>query len=87
MATRAEVYGAIDSERAYQDVKWGANHTHGVAEYVTYMHEYLAELRKQMTRNAPGTPDYVAGLDTLRKVAGLAVAAMEQNGAPRRAGY
>lgn len=88
MPSRAEVYAAIDSERAYQDQRWntdttptGGNHT--VTEFLTYMQDYLTQAIHQASRYAD--PEATAMvLDTVRKVTTLGVACMEQNGAPLR---
>ncbi len=40
MASRQEVYRAIDGERDYQDDKW-AGHQHEVGAYLTMLRSYL----------------------------------------------
>lgn len=91
MATRREVYEAIDSEREYQNSKWrrpdsidpAGHNPHTITEWLAYMQYYVNEgLRVQTTSFNEGD-----GLDFLRKVAALGVAGMEQHGAPRRAGF
>lgn len=87
--SRDAVYAAIDSERAYQDTRWNPETTstgglHTIAEWVLYMEDYIAEARTQLSRNADPAAALM-GLNTIRKVAALAVACMEQHGAPRRA--
>lgn len=86
MYSRKEVYAAIDTEREYQNHLWekeACQNKHSVAEFVLYLEDYVAEARKQLAR---GTEPAAAAeaLNTLRKVAGLAVACMEQHGAPVR---
>jgi len=89
MATRNEVYAAIDSEREYQDRKGvhasKAPHEHGIESFIVYMEDYLAEARKQASRiwTEDGRAAPVV-LDTIRKVTALGVACMEQHGAPSR---
>ncbi len=89
--TREQVYKAIDSERDYQDSKWGSTLSGGrpgngfrtTDEYVAYIVGYTNEL----VQVASHFGDETAKLNVVRKVAGLAVACMEQNGAPQRAGF
>lgn len=88
MATRTEVYEAINTERTYQDSRWNANTTstegkHSVTEFLVYMQDYVNEALHVVTRN--GEP-YAsnAALDIVRKVAALGVVCMEQHGAPKR---
>lgn len=90
MATRSEVYSALDSERAYQDVRWGSTRAEGKHEdvglWLIYMRDYVEEALHIVSREA----DEVAApkaLNSIRKVAALGVAAMEQLGAPRREGF
>jgi Tol biopolymer transport system component len=88
MNTRAEVYQAIDSERDYQDSLWNPETTptqgiHSPAEWVLYISDYVREATTQASRSAdPQSREAV--LNTIRKIAGMAVACMEQNGAPQR---
>ncbi len=82
MATRNDVYVAINTERAYQDKRWPNERAHTTDEFILFMEHYLHEAR----RLASTTPDgNVEVLDFVRKVTALGVACMEQNGAPRRA--
>lgn len=88
---RQLVYDAIDGERDYQASRWNENTTttkglHTVDEFVLYMIDYIEEARRQLSRNASPLAQQLA-LDTVRKVAAMGVACMEQNGAPQREGY
>jgi hypothetical protein len=88
MPTRAEVYKAIDSEREYQEKRWNANTTtsegfHEVGAWLTFMRDYLREAETQISRNADPEASAMA-IETIRKIAGMTVAAMEQHGAPLR---
>lgn len=91
MATREEVYEAVDGERAYQ-TKWDTAESQGLHEtgaFILFMEEYLSEARRlESTResgnNKPGD-EGEGSLDFVRKVTALGVACMEQNGAPKRA--
>lgn len=86
--TREEVYKIIDSEREYQDSKWGTTLSGGrpgdgwrsVDEFVTYIVGYSNELLQVASHYG----DTQAKLELVRKIAGLTVACMEQHGAPPR---
>ena len=85
---RDEVYAAIDSERDYQDKKWGdtlsggrpGDGTRTVDEFALYIAGYTNDL----IVNASHFAEQKDKLDIIRKIGGLCVACMEQNGAPRR---
>ena len=84
MPTRQEVYEAIDSERAYQQHRWGVEHDKqhtSPCPWLVYIKTYVDEAFALATFNEPEVND------TLRKIAGLSVAAMEQLGAPKREGF
>lgn len=74
-STRQEVYKAIDGERDYQDRKWGTleQHPHHVAEWVGIVGYYCAKAMGAHLSNDEK-------LHELRKVAAVAVAALEQHG-------
>ena len=85
---RSEVYAAIDSERDYQDTRWNSETTtsdglHDLAEWFVYIEDYVNEAKHLLSRQAKQYADAEA-LDIMRKVAAMAVCAMEQNGAPHR---
>lgn len=91
MTDRADVYEALDSERAYQNQRWNPRTTasggvHELEAWVTYMEDYLAEAKHILSREDYATA-YAKALPILRKVTALGVAAMEQHGAPRREGF
>lgn len=71
---RPEIYKALDSERDYQDKKWGG-HKHEVAAFITYIQHHLSYAISSVSTN---TNDNIA-LDELRKVAALCVACFEQH--------
>jgi len=84
--SRAQAYSAIDSERAYQDSKWGGpehDKYKTTGDFIVYMTEYLRRAQAAYTTE---TGD-LAALHMIRKVAALAVACMEFNGAPQREGF
>ena len=87
-ATRQEVYAVIDGERNYQD-GWkdptltDSQGIHTVQEFLTYIQSYTNEAIEVGCRR----PDRVSvefGLHALRKIAALAVSAMEQHGVRER---
>lgn len=91
MTARADVYAAIDSERAYQEHRWSedttqSGGTHTPTEWLVYIQDYLTQAFNQASRH----PDPVSRnlvLDTIRKIAAMGVACMEQHYAPRREGF
>jgi hypothetical protein len=91
MPTRAEVYEAIDGERKYQAFRWNQHTTstggfHSVTEWLTYIRDYAEEGLHHVSRNAdPDASEHA--LHTVRKIAALGVACMEDKGAPRREGF
>lgn len=78
---RSQVYKAIDSERDFQERRWTRPaHNHSATEYLVYIDHYV---RKAM--EAVSTEDGEASaLPCLRKIAALAVSAMEEHGVPFR---
>jgi len=85
---RVEVYKAIDSERDYQDLKWNSETTtsdgrHSFEEWFTYIEDYIGEAKHVLSRQSKQVADTFAS-DVMRKVAGMAVCAMEQHGVLRR---
>ncbi len=91
MPTRKEVYEAIDSERDYQNSKFNEETTtskgqHTVSEWILFMEDYLQEARNIASRGFSPQADQEA-LHVIRKVTGMGVACMEQNGASKRHKY
>jgi len=88
MATRQEVYDAIDSERAYQESRWNKNTTvseniHSFEDWIMYMEDYLAEAKHLLSRSPRQDADPQA-CHIMRKVLAMGVNALEQHGAPQR---
>ena len=85
---REAAYNAIDSERDYQDRVWGGSASSGtpgagersIDEFALYIQGYANDLANL----ASHTMDPIEKLNFVRKVGGLAVACMEQHGAPKR---
>jgi hypothetical protein len=79
---RQEVYKAIDSEREYQDSKWkGSPHT--LTEWLVFIEDYTAEAKHLLSRNWDAEVATQAS-DIMRKIAGMAVAALEEHGVRER---
>lgn len=79
---RNKVYELIDSERRYQDLKWGAieQHPHEVGSWILIL---SAHVRDAMEAWGSAPNDHQA-LEEVRKIASIAVACMEQHGARPR---
>lgn len=81
--TRQEVYKVIDSERDYQDTKWGGkahDNYHEVEAWILYMQAYLNKaINRISSEKGP-----IGGLEELRKVVALGVACFEVHGVPER---
>ena len=76
---KADVMRAIMSERAYQDKKWGASESSEGARTLDEFARYISVYADQLKALVGGHK-----LHAVRKVAALAVACMEQHGAPLR---
>ena len=79
---RSKVFDAIDSERDYQDRKWGtpAEHPHEVGGYLTLMDVHLQRAKAAWA----GSNNDNGALEALRKVLAIGVACAEQHGIPGR---
>lgn len=89
LTPRGKAFFAIDTEREYQETKWGPTESHGlhsITEFLVFMRDYVEEALHIESREPMSTSDPKA-LEIVRKVAALGVACMEQHGAPRRNGY
>lgn len=81
MMLREKVYDAIDSEREYQDQRWGGpshDQIHELASWVVYMEHYVDKAKAAIS--SPSTEGSEEITDNIRKVAALAVACMENHG-------
>ena len=100
MPTRVEVFVAINTERKYQDHRWGrvANIPPGSGitgsstlgdrignRSIDEFALYVEGYARDLAQLASHTNDPEPKLDFFRKVGALCVAAMEQHGAPHRA--
>jgi len=82
-STRQDVYEAIDSERKYQDFQeelngWKKKRT--VGEWIVLINHYTTKLNETWTI----TTGDRESLEVMRKIAGIAVHCMEENGAIKR---
>jgi|GEM_PF-2044763 len=89
-ASRGAVYAAINTERSYQDQKWNpesttSNGQHSFEEWFMYIEDYVNEAKHILSRETKQLADAEAA-HIMRKVGAMAVAAMEQLGAPKRPG-
>ena len=86
--TKMEIFNIIESERKYQDSKWGhtlsddrpGDGSRSVDEFALYISGYAAVLVH--AASTTGTPN--SKLEVVRKIAALCVACMEQHGCPQR---
>ena len=85
---RQEVYQLIDGERDYQDSRWNESTTtsknkHTLEEWLVYIEDYVNEAKHILSRNARQDADpIVRGI--MRKIAAMAVCALEEHGASPR---
>ena len=79
---RTKVFEAIDSERDYQDRKWGTpvEHPHEVGGYLALMDVHLQRAKAAWA----GANNDTAALEALRKVLAVGTACAEQHGIPGR---
>lgn len=83
MTTRSVVFEAICEERDYQDVicdELGYDRVHPVAAELVMLKVYLDKAFEAWTHNAGEEP----ALSEIRKIAAIAMRAMENNGVTRR---
>lgn len=84
--TRSEVYELIDSERYYQEKKWGPTETKGIhsfTEFIAYIEDYLNEAKHILAREGIATARPKVQ-SILPKAAAMMISCLEQNGAVGR---
>lgn len=86
--TRIDAFEAINTERDYQDKIWQAAGNTGpnpltIGEFILLLSTYVDDAADQFRKESK--PEMNA-LNTIRKIAGIAVNCMEQHGAPKREG-
>lgn len=79
---RSEIFKSIESERVFQDRKWGTiqEHPHEVGGWLTLMRKLLGDAEKAW---AESNQDHLALIE-LRKLLAVGVACSEQHGLPAR---
>lgn len=78
--TRKAVFDAIDTERAYQEaLPRNTEKLQEPLEHLTIIRKIVRDMEDSWYNN-PGKAD----MNFMRKIAGVAVRAMEQHGAPKR---
>lgn len=84
MISRQEVFEHVNDEREYQDAKWPLPaHLHSMTEFAVYIENYITEIFRIVSiTDETVTHDQI--MERFRKIAALAVAAMEQHGTPPR---
>ena len=85
---RSKVYELIDGERTYQVSRWNPDTTtskneHSVEEWFLYIEDYVNEAKHILCRQSRQVADPQA-MAIMRKVAAMAVAAMEEHVTPAR---
>lgn len=80
MTERADAFAAIDSERAYQDsLERNTEKVQAPLEHLTIIKRIVRDM-EDAWYDLPGKAD----MNYMRKIAAVAVRAMEQHGAPLR---
>jgi hypothetical protein len=88
LVTRDEVYAAVDTERDYQDAMRGnaarakVSDNRDLGSLILFMDTYVGKAKAAFSGAHPAGRE--ASLHEIRKVAALAVLAMELNTAPPR---
>lgn len=88
--SRQEAFVLVSDERDYQDALWNKSTTdthgkHSPEEWLTYIIRYAEQAQDYVSfeANQVAVPKAMA---TMRKIAAMAIAAIEQIGAPSRGG-
>lgn len=83
LESRQRAFDAINSERVYQEQQEQLNgwqEKKKVGEWLVLLNHYVAEANAMWCKTAGDEPT----LHVIRKIAGIAVHCMEENGAPLR---
>ena len=85
---REEVFQLINEERDYQDSRWNSSTTtsngvHTPEEWIVYLKDYLTEAKHFLARENIQSA-YPKAMSNIRKVAAMAVKAMEDIETPSR---
>lgn len=81
-ASRQTALEIVESERIYQDQKWGplSEHPHEVGAWLTIMRKLLTDAEFAYC----GPNGHTEALAAIRKVTATGFACLEQHGAPKR---
>jgi len=84
--TRSEVYHLINGEREFQDQYWGDIDDAGWSptDWCVFIRMYLEKAEKGMVGATSVDEARRIQMENIRKIAALAVAAMENNDTPER---
>lgn len=84
--TRSEVYHLINGEREFQDSFWGDVDDSGWSptDWCVFIRQYLEKAEKGMLGAKSVDEARTVQMENIRKIAALAVAAMENNDTPAR---
>jgi hypothetical protein len=74
---RKDVYKLIDEEREYQDDKWGPDKQNSIEAWLVYIEDYLNATKHEITKSTD-IVTYGKAKCNIRKIAAMAVCAMEQ---------
>lgn len=79
-----QVIELIKEEREYQDLRWGSgisscDDNHSTLEWLVFIEDYVNEAKHILSRNCDDQSTELSK-HIMRKIAALAVAAMENNG-------
>ena len=78
MVTREKVYKVIDTEREYQNETWPEGDNQTIGDFILLIEEYASQARNYWSKEHP--PE-INALNSIRKIAGIAVRCMECHGA------
>ena len=81
-----EVYKVVESEVQYQSENWDLNDVQSLEQWLVYMETYINEAKVALTKDCGDEAENNA-VEAVRKVAALAVAALDQFEATPREGY
>ena len=79
MTTQVDVISVVLDEREYQDERWGLEGHHETGAYLSFIQHYVTRAMSEIT-----VDNHMATLHSVRKIAALAVACMEDNGISKR---
>lgn len=80
--TRQEAFDVVDSERDYQETRWGyiSKENRSLPEYFILIEAQIQTAKEKIINDA----DKTAAMDEMRKIAAIAIATIEKFGAFKR---